>query len=48
MKTAYFIPFVIKKSLQLAVKKAIIVRNNTPPATHKNSALRGVSCLWGG
>jgi hypothetical protein len=28
-------------------KKFIITCNNTPPATHKNSALRGVFCFWG-
>ncbi len=27
-------------------KLFIMVGNNTPPATHKNSALRGVSCFW--
>ena len=25
----------------------IMCFNNTPPATHKNSALRGVTCFWG-
>jgi len=34
-----------EKSLQDAIKKAILSHNNTPPATHKNSALRGVSCF---
>jgi len=34
-------------SLQIWVKWSIIVVNNTPPATLKNSALRGVSCFWG-
>jgi len=33
--------------LQATVEKAIIACNNTPPATHKNSALRGVSCFLG-
>lgn len=27
--------------------EVIISRNNTPPASHLNSALRGVTCFWG-
>ncbi len=35
------------KSCKRITKLYIMLSNNTPPATRKNSALRGVTCFWG-
>lgn len=35
-----------QKACTFGIHDGIIMFNNTPPATHKNSALRGVSCFW--
>jgi len=35
------------KNCKKLTKLYIMDSNNTPPATHKNSALRGVFCFWG-
>jgi hypothetical protein len=39
--------FPAEKSVATATFVAILSLNNTPPATRKISALRGVTCLWG-
>lgn len=39
--------FVENKICYLGVGGIIICNNNTSPATHKNSALRGVFSFWG-
>lgn len=35
------------KAVDIACVRFKIFRNNTPLATRKISALRGVTCLWG-
>lgn len=39
--------FSAEKSVATATFVAILSLNNTPPATRKISALRGVTCSWG-
>lgn len=39
--------FSAEKSVATATFVTILSLNNTPPATRKISALRGVTCLWG-
>lgn len=36
-----------EKGVATATFMAILSSNNTPPATRKISALRGVTCFWG-
>jgi hypothetical protein len=35
------------KAVDITCVRFKIARNNTPPATRKISALRGVTCFWG-
>ena len=39
--------FSTEKGVATPTLVAILGLNNTPPATRKISALRGVTCLWG-
>lgn len=36
-----------KKVVELVKQNTILVSNNTPPASRKISAPRGVTCFWG-
>ncbi|QUX89980.1 hypothetical protein CYL31_00590 [Marinomonas sp. A3A] len=38
---------ILNKYIATSIFVAIINSNNTPPATRKISALRGVTCFWG-
>ncbi|RBP85160.1 hypothetical protein EBI01_00780 [Marinomonas rhizomae] len=38
---------ILNKYIATSIFVAIIDSNNTPPATRKISALRGVTCFWG-
>ncbi|MBB5189076.1 hypothetical protein HNQ57_003376 [Zhongshania antarctica] len=37
----------VYKVVDINCLRSKITRNNTPPATRKISALRGVTCFWG-
>jgi hypothetical protein len=37
----------VHKTVDITGVRSRIGRNNTPPATRKISALRGVTCFWG-
>ena len=38
---------ILNKDIATSTFTTIIDANNTPPATRKISALRGVTCFWG-